>query len=72
MFIEHLGIKMKIYKSKKLLSFLRNFIGDDEKIGYLTYYLDIVRRMLYTSTTVDKDYAFLNYTKKYYKGRIMR
>lgn len=70
-FLEHLGINMKIYNSRKLLSFLKKCINDDEKIGYLSFYLDLIRRMLHTSIALDKDYTFLNYVKKNYKRKIV-
>jgi hypothetical protein len=69
-FLEHLAISMEIYESNNLLSFLRKSIYDDNKIVYLRYYLDLIRRMLHTSTTLRKDDSFQDYVRKDLKKRL--
>ena len=71
MFLEHLGIKMKIYNSRKLLLFIKRSIEDYKKVGHLSLYLDLIRRMLHTSTALDKNYTFLDYVKQNYKSKIV-
>jgi hypothetical protein len=68
-FLEHLAINMKIYKSKSLLSFLQKSIHDEGKIRHLSYYLDLIRRMLDTSTKLG-DYSFQKYVKTHLAKRI--
>jgi hypothetical protein len=60
---------MKIYKSNKLLTFLKRSINDDNKIVYLRYCLDLIRHMLFTSTKL-RDFSFLNYVKRNLTSRL--
>lgn len=68
--LEHLGSEMKIYKSHRLMKFMRKSLNDDAKSSFSDYYLDLIKRLLYQSTK-EEDNDFLNYVKKYLKKKII-
>ena len=70
-FLEHLGRDMKIYDSKKLRAFLKRSIYHDNKIEHLSSFLDIVKRMLHSSTKLDNNPGFQIYVKKNMRQRLI-
>jgi hypothetical protein len=70
-FLERLGRDMKIYNSNRLLDFLKKSIYDNKKIGHLSIYLDIIKRMLRTSVTVENSHEFQFFVKENMKQKLL-
>jgi hypothetical protein len=62
--LERMGSNIKIYNSLRLRNFLKNSLYNNEKISYLDYYLNLIKRMLYTSVKIEHNYEFQDYIKK--------
>lgn len=70
-FLEHLGRNMKIYDSNQLLDFLKKSIYDKKKISYLSLYLQMIKRMLHTSVTVENSHEFQFFVKENMKQKLL-
>ncbi len=71
LFLERLGRDMKIYNSNRLLDFLKKSIYDNKKIDHLSLYLDIIKRMLHTSVTVENSHEFQFFVKENMKQKLL-
>lgn len=70
--LERMGGDIKIHSSVRLRKFLKRSIYNNEKVGYLDYYLNLIKRMLYTSVKIERDYEFQDYVKTYLIKRSLK
>jgi Cap4, dsDNA endonuclease domain len=70
--LQRMGSEIKIHNSMKLRKFMKASLYDNEKIGYLSLYLDLIKRMLYTSVKIEHDYEFRDYVTTHFMKKIIQ